>query len=274
MLQMETRIRFNEPVGGDCRRMGLTVSSGFGGTRPGQFVTLRFPDGSGPLLRRPFSIHGLIREGGRVTGIELLYKVVGGFTRNLAEMEAGRSLDLLGPLGNGFDVPATARKIWMVAGGIGVAPLLFLAQTLAEKGTESGACAVFIGGRTAADLLCIDRFTRLGMAVHPATEDGSAGQKGLITAPLAREAAATPPDILCACGPLPMLRAVAKIADDQGIPCRASMETIMACGLGACLGCAVETLGDETAYRHVCKDGPVFDGNWLMRAPSSPSILH
>jgi dihydroorotate dehydrogenase electron transfer subunit len=274
MMQIETRIRFNEPVGGGCRRMGLSVPEAFRRSRPGQFVTLRLVDGTGPLLRRPFSIHGLIREGGAVTGIELLYKVVGGFTRRLSEMGPGRTLDLLGPLGNDFAVPDSAQRVWMVAGGIGVAPLVFLARSLAEKRGDLSACALFIGGRTADDLLCLDRFSELGVPVHAATEDGTAGETGLVTTPLARAVSVTVPDILCACGPMPMLRAVAEVAAEHHIPSRVSMETLMACGLGACLGCAVETAGDESGYRHVCRDGPVFNGGWLRGAASSPVILH
>ncbi len=265
MMQTEATVRSNEPVGGGCFRMTLRTPPEFGTARPGQFVTIRSVGGAGPLLRRPFSIHGVLREGGRVTGIELLYKVVGDVTGRLSEMGPGRAIDLLGPLGNDFAVPGTARRIWMVAGGIGVAPLVFLARFLSAGGVDMRSGAVFIGGRTAADLLCRSRFADLGMAVHPVTEDGSAGEPGLVTEPLAREMEKTPPDLLCACGPMPMLRAVAGLADVHGIPCRVSMETIMACGLGACLGCAVETVGDGTAYRHVCRDGPVFDGRWLKR---------
>jgi dihydroorotate dehydrogenase electron transfer subunit len=274
MMQIRTRIRFNEPAGGGCRRMGLDAPEDFGKARPGQFVTLRLVDGTGPLLRRPFSIHGLIWEAGAVAGIELLFKVVGGFTRRLSEMGPGRIIDLLGPLGNDFDVPDSAQRIWMIAGGIGVAPLVFLARSLADKGADLAACALFIGGRTADDLLCLDRFSELGVPIHAATEDGTAGETGLVTQPLARAAAVTTPDILCACGPMPMLRAVAEIGAAHHIPSRVSMETLMACGLGACLGCAVETAGDENGYRHVCRDGPVFNGRWLRKGSSSPAILH
>jgi dihydroorotate dehydrogenase electron transfer subunit len=204
-----------------------------------------------------------MKTGEAVVGIELLYKVVGGFTRRLSEMVPGSPIDLLGPLGNDFAVPETARRIWMVAGGIGAAPLVFLSRYLAENGRDLTDSAVFMGGRKEADLVCRERFAELGMAVYRTTEDGSAGEKGLVTTPLARQAASSPPDMICACGPMPMLLAVAEIARARSIPCRVSMETLMACGLGACLGCAVETAGDETAYRHVCRDGPVFDGRWL-----------
>lgn len=246
--------------------MGLTAPPELGAAaRPGQFVTLRFSDKSGPLLRRPFSIHGLIQDDGCFTGVDILYKKVGSFTRRLSEMSPGTSLNMLGPLGNDFEVPGSARRIWMVAGGVGVAPLVFLAQSLAEQGVDMPACSVFIGGQTQRDLVCQDRFSRLGMMVYPVTEDGSAGEKGLVTGPLERETAPRPPDLICACGPLAMLRAVAGIARKHGVACRVSLETIMACGLGACLGCAVETVGSPDAYRHVCIDGPVFDGRWLAQ---------
>jgi dihydroorotate dehydrogenase electron transfer subunit len=265
MIQTETVIRANDPVGGGCWRMMLDAPPEYGNARPGQFVTLRFPDGSGPLLRRPFSIHGAVKAAGSAVGVELLYKVVGGFTQRLSAMRPGGAVDLLGPLGNDFGVGAAARRVWMVAGGIGVAPLAFLAQRLAERGVDMASCALFMGGRSADDLISAERFAGRGMAVHATTEDGSAGEMGLVTAPLAREAAISPPDVVCACGPMPMLRAVAGIAGARGIPSRVSMETVMACGLGACLGCAVETAGDENGYRHVCRDGPVFDGGWLKR---------
>lgn len=263
MIQTETVIRANRPAGGGCFRMALSTPPDYAAARPGQFVTLRFPDGSGPLLRRPFSIHGLLEAGGETVGVELLYKVVGGFTRRLSEMRPGAVMDLLGPLGNDFGVPHAAHRIWMVAGGIGAAPLAFLARHLAEAGLDMASCALFMGGRTAADLVSLERFADLGMTVFKVTEDGSAGEQGLVTGPLAREAAINPPDLICACGPMPMLRALAEVAGDHGVPSRVSMETVMACGLGACLGCAVETVGDEKAYRHVCRDGPVFDGGWL-----------
>ena len=265
MIQTETVIRANDPVGGGCCRMTLDAPPEYGSARPGQFVTLRFPDGSGPLLRRPFSIHGVVKAAGAAVGVELLYKVVGGFTQRLSAMRPGGAVDLLGPLGNDFGVGAAARRVWMVAGGIGAAPRAVLARRRAGTGVDMATSARFFGGRSAADLISIERFSDLGMTVFAVTEDGSAGEQGLVTIPLAREAAISPPDVICACGPMPMLRAVAGIAEARGIPSRVSMETVMACGLGACLGCAVETAGDENGYRHVCRDGPVFDGGWLKR---------
>ncbi len=262
--QEEARIIGNRSLGGGYHRMGLACGPGYGGAEPGQFVTLRFPDGMGPFLRRPFSIHRPIRgEDGGLAGIELLFKVVGPFTRRLSAAVAGGSVDMVGPLGKGFRIPAGADRIFLAGGGIGVAPLVFLAHCLAEEGRSKEGAEVFLGGRSADDILCREIFAGLGFRVHVATEDGGAGQRGLVTRPLAERVATDPPDLICACGPVPMLRAVADLAGARGIPCQVSVETIMACGLGACLGCAVEMEGKPDGYGHVCRDGPVFDAGRL-----------
>ena len=256
--QERVRIWKNDPVGPGYHCMGLRSDRIYETARAGQFVTLRFPDGIGPLLRRPFSIHRR-----SAAGIELLYRVVGGFTRRLAHCEPGEEIDLLGPLGNGFDVPPGIRRGFMVAGGIGVAPLRFLADEIRERGDDPAGWTVFIGGRTQHDLLCGKTLRGLGLTVVTATEDGSAGVFGRVTVPYEAAMARHPPEIVCACGPVPMLRAVAGTAAAAAVPCRVSVETVMACGLGACLGCAVVPAEETGGYRHVCRDGPVFDGGAL-----------
>ena len=259
-MTRQTRVRIwkNDPVGPGYHCMGLLAGREYKTARAGQFVTLRFLDGIGPLLRRPFSIHRRT-----AAGIELLYRVVGSFTRRLAHSEPDEEIDLLGPLGNGFDVPAGIRRGVMVGGGIGVAPLLFLADEILERGDDPAGWTAFIGGRTRHDLLRGDALRELGLTVVTATEDGSAGIPGRVTVPYAAAVGQQPPEIVCACGPVPMLRAVARTAAASAVPCRLSMETVMACGLGACLGCAVEPAETTGGYRHVCRDGPVFDGRAL-----------
>lgn len=257
--QERVDVLWNRQESPGYRRIGLSCGPGYALAAPGQFVTLRLPDVLTPLLRRPFSIHRLVKENSRVIGLEILYKVVGGFTETLSKVPSGTAIDLLGPIGRGFTVSNAFQNPVLVGGGIGVAPLVFLADSLAESGLDPAGAAVFLGGRTADDILCADSFRSHGIPVTVATDDGSLGEKSLVTAPLERGIAARRPDILYACGPMPMLRAVANIARKNRIPCEVSIETVMACGLGACLGCAVNKDESSGKYQHVCIDGPVFD---------------
>lgn len=253
----------NQPESPSYFRMGLACSKIYQGALPGQFVTLHLPGNLTPLLRRPFSIHRLIRENSRFIGMEILYKVVGGFTEKLARAVIGDAIDLLGPAGNGFTVSEKHKKVALVGGGIGIAPLVFLAETIAENGIDLSGSVACLGGKTSDDILCKAFFASIGINVRTTTDDGSQGEQALVTRPLEQWIAGHRPDMVYACGPMPMLRAVADIANKNGLPCEISVETIMACGLGACLGCAVDK--DETTgrYQHVCIDGPVFDARKL-----------
>jgi dihydroorotate dehydrogenase electron transfer subunit len=259
MFQEKTRVLWNREAGPNYYRLGLTCHSGYSGARPGQFVMLGFDDRLAPLLRRPFSIHRRIIEDGQIKGIELLYKVVGVTTENMSMLKLGDSLSLLGPLGRGFVISNDYRRVFFVAGGIGVAPMLFLALSLAENGFDLSGSVVFLGGASKHDLLCREDFLRFGMTVHVTTDDGSAGDQCLVTLPLESRVQQSRPDVIYACGPIGMLRCVVNLAREHDIPCQVSIETLMACGMGACLGCAVK--GDEASegYLHACMDGPVFD---------------
>jgi dihydroorotate dehydrogenase electron transfer subunit len=259
MLSETVKVLWNDSLGPEYFKMGLKSHAGYAQADPGQFVMVRPADRLYPLLRRPFSIHRLIESRGTVDGIEILYKTVGKGTRALSACRAGDDIDLLGPLGKGFDLPPGAKRIFIVTGGIGVAPMLFLAQTLQKKGLDASDCAVFLGGRTRKDLLCADEFLDLGMQVRVTTDDGSAGDACLVTLPMTDAMKRRPPDIIYACGPMAMLQCVATAAADHGIPCRVSVETVMACGMGACLGCAVGSAVSTETYLHACVDGPVFD---------------
>jgi dihydroorotate dehydrogenase electron transfer subunit len=264
MNQENVKVLWNTPVGPSVYRIGLSCHPGYVDAAPGQFVMLRVSDRSVPLLRRPFSIHMPISEVGGIRGIELLYKAVGEGTRVLSRCRQGDVLDMLGPLGKGFRISGAHRRIVIVAGGIGVAPMLFLASNLAEKGVDPGGCSVFLGGRSKTDLLCRTDFLNLNMTLHLTTEDGSAGAKGLVTQPLEVRIKEDPPDVICACGPAGMLKAVYAIAQRHGIDCQISIETMMACGLGACLACAVEDSASQGRYRHACLDGPVFPAGEII----------
>lgn len=249
----------NIQVGAEHFRIRLSCHRQYTGAIPGQFVMVRLTDRIEPLLPRPFSIHRLIKEKGRATAIELLYKVVGKGTYQLSLKQTGDFVDLTGPLGNGFIIPAGVLNVYIVAGGIGVAPMVFLLAFLQEQKIDLASVQVFLGAKSKADILCQKEFSTLGVDVRTTTDDGSAGDQCLVTDPLDCAVAENQPDIIYACGPLEMLACVAGIADKHRVACQASIETMMACGMGACLGCAVASRNHPDAYLHACLDGPVFD---------------
>jgi len=261
MNQEHVRVLWNDIECSGYYRMGMTCHPAYGRAKPGQFVMVRVADRMDPLLRRPFSIHRLIvSDAEAVEGIEILYKVVGTGTAHLSTLKAGDGLNLLGPLGRHFSLPERTGHIFIVCGGIGVAPMYFLTETLKKKGVDISHCVVFIGGRSKDDLLCMNGFFTIGVqTVTITTDDGTAGERNVVTGPLERAILAGRPDIIYACGPLPMLRATSRMARQYEIPCEISIETMMGCGLGACLGCAVESSDDSGKYLHACIDGPVFN---------------
>lgn len=260
MFQQTATVVWNRSRGSHFYHLGLRCSRGFSSAKPGQFVMLHLDGRCDPLLRRPFSLHRLIRQGRRTTGIEILYKVVGKGTGLLAALQAGDEVDLLGPLGSAFVLPPDARRVFVVAGGIGVAPLVFLVEHLLhQEGLAAGNCTVFLGGRTREELLCAGDLTRLGVRVHTTTDDGTAGDRCLVTLPMELALDADAPEVIFACGPPAMIQCVMDAAEARGIECQVSIETRMACGMGACLGCAVASRDPSTPYYHACLDGPVFD---------------
>lgn len=264
MYQEKVKVLWNRRIGSEYYRIGLACHHKYKDARPGQFVMLRFPGQMVPFLRRPFSIHKLISDNNQTIGIELLYKVVGEATKKLSRIQVDDIVDILGPLGNGFTFSHHYKTVYIVAGGIGVAPLVFLAKYLRAKGVDIAKSKVFIGGRSQDDLLCRDEFIGIGMKIQVTTDDGSEGDQCFITHPLEVASKGCSPDVIYACGPLEMLTCVSDIAEKYRVPCQVSIETAMACGMGACLGCAVEKKGSEKAYMHACLDGPVFDAGIII----------
>jgi len=261
MHQENVKVLWNRKVGPGYYRIGLNCHGKYKDAKPGQFIMLRFPGQITPFLRRPFSIHQLISDSGQTIGIEVLYKVVGEGTKKLSMVQTGGKVDIFGPLGNSFTFSDHYKIIYIVGGGIGVAPMVFLASYLRAKGFDVNKCKVFLGGRSKDDLLCRRAFLNMGMKVHVTTDDGSEGDQCFITHPLEIAAMETTPDVIYACGPLGMLKCVVGIAEKLAVPCQVSVETAMACGMGACLGCAVEKEGPADGYLHACLDGPVFDAS-------------
>jgi dihydroorotate dehydrogenase electron transfer subunit len=264
IIQEKAKVLSNTPVGPGYFRIKLSCHRQYTDAVPGQFVMVRLLPQIDPLLPRPFSIHRLTKLDGLVTGLELLFKVVGKATHALSGKRPGDYLDLTGPLGNGFSIPAEAQHIKIVAGGIGVAPMIFFLDYLKEHGQDLSNVQVFLGGKSKADLLCLNDFSALGVPVHATTDDGSSGDQCLVTDPLEIALAEKLPDIIYACGPMDMLGCIAGITDKYRIACQVSIETMMACGMGACLGCAVARRNRSDAYFHACLDGPVFDAHELL----------
>ena len=213
---------------------------------PGEFVMVRGDWGCHPVLPRAFS---LVESG--ATG-SILVKAIGPGSELLAEMQVGDELVVFGPLGNGYTVDNSERRSLLVAGGVGVAPLLFLAQQLAAAGVRS---TFLYGARTEHDLPLADDIAEVAELVVT-TEDGSVGEQGLITQPLQRLLTQDSNAIVYSCGPDGMLEAVARVAMAQQVECQVALEAPMACGLGTCKGCAVMT--PAGSYKYVCYDGPVF----------------
>lgn len=248
-----------EKLSSDICRFTVKAPGIAASSRPGQFVMVRAGEGLDPLLRRPFSIHQ-VAEGGV---LQVLFKVIGKGTKALARLQPGQYMDILGPLGRGFSI-AENKQHCLIGGGIGIAPLLFLAKKMLKK-IEPSSIKVLLGARTKDELASLqDDFASLGLNVQAATEDGSLGKKGLVTDLMVLVHHEDPVTVYT-CGPHPMLRAVVQLCRSNKWDCQVSLETMMACGLAACLGCAVPR-PDMQGYVHVCKDGPVFDADevaWL-----------
>ena len=202
---------------------------------------------------------------GEPQGFSVLVERTGKGTTLMAGLRPGDAIDVLGPLGTAFAAPADLDcEAVLVMGGVGAAPFPFFAKDLLRAGHATRA---FIGGRTHEHLLCVDEFEAQGVPVTRATDDGSAGHEGLVTAPLTeyldncdREVA------VYSCGPTPMMRAVDDITVARGLPHQVSLEAPMACGIGVCLSCVVPTVDEDRGwrYRRICREGPVFDARTLF----------
>ena len=257
MVNEKCTVTAHEDRGSGYRYLRLAAPRIAASAQPGQFVHLKVPGLEAGALRRPFSIFNADAGDGL---LELLYKTVGRGTAAMGRIAAGDEIDVLGPLGRGF--PSVCRgEALLVGGGFGVAPLYFLARKLVAAADVK----LFVGGRTAADLLAVDRFRALGVGVFTATNDGSSGVKGLVTDPLddylisLREAGKS--FELFACGPDPMLRAVALRATGTGSRGWISMDRHMICGVGACYACIQKTVRGNS---RCCVEGPVFEAKDLV----------
>lgn len=258
MLQIKARIVDNKKVSDNYFRLSIEAAKIIREARPGQFMQVKVSAGYEPLLRRPFGIHRV-----KKSTIEILYEVVGRGTQALSQKTSSEYLDIIGPLGNGFTYrePRTENRTpILVAGGMGVAPLLFLAEKIVSNRLQAAGCRlrVLIGAKTKSHILCTGEFKQLGCEVKIATDDGSAGFKGKVTDLLKILLSTIDYGLstIYACGPKPMLKELALISSRHNIPAQVSLEAHMACGFGACLGCAINT---KQGLKKACQDGPVFN---------------
>ncbi len=243
---------------------------------PGQFVMLRIPGLNDPLLGRPFALYDTIDgDDGRPRDVDIVYLVKGKMTRLLADAAPGAELEVWGPLGNGFISPGPLRHAVFVAGGIGQTPFVALARELTGRRRygkpprevpAAERVTLCYGARSRDFLAGLDDFQAAGCRLRIATEDGSQGAKGLVTDVLAELLEADDVDWIATCGPEPMMEAVADLAAARDIPCHVSLETPMACGIGACFSCVVPVRQEDGQwdYKRTCIEGPVFDAKRIV----------
>lgn len=243
----------NRVIGPMVRWLTLDAPAIARSARPGQFVHIRVGASSDPLLRRPLSIAAADAATGT---IGLIYRIVGRGTALLGQLLPGDKADCMGPLGNGFDL--AAQRPLLVGGGMGLAPLVFLARQLCPRPVS-----VLMGGRSLQEMFWQDTFGDTCRNVHVTTDDGSLGRRGFTVDQLPELLADGDYDMIYACGPRPMLEGVARQSNIHGVPCQVSLEDYMACGVGACLSCTCA--GTDGKRRKVCSDGPVFRAEEVLR---------
>jgi dihydroorotate dehydrogenase electron transfer subunit len=264
-VDVEARVISNTRLSPDYNVIALAAPDIATAAAPGQFVMVRMAERSEPLLRRPFSVFEVLRSNGQIEGLTLLSKRIGTTTTLLFNAIAGDVVSCLGPLGRPFNLVDPPAEAWMVAGGVGLAPFATLAEALRARGTT---VTLIYGARTNRELFYLDWFQTRGVRVMLATEDGSAGDRGRVTIPLERElqAASDRNITVYACGPEPMLEAVALVATKYGRPSQVSVERVMGCGLGGCYSCVIPIRNGPEGQHYVrsCIAGPVFSGEEIV----------
>ncbi len=252
----------NEEIQINYFLMKVMLPSSFTQPLPGQFVMIRIAGLHDPFLSRPISIYSYTR-GKSYCAIELLYRVAGKGTQILAGLIKGSQVEISGPLGGSYSIDHQKKNIILIAGGIGIAPLSLLAETLCRKGCYSAAAMTFyLGAQTADAIVGLNRLRKLCYNITVCTDDGSLGQKSLVTKAFRKDINEHSPSntVIYACGPKAMVQSLSKILNGKYF-CQVSLEERMACGVGACVGCVVAVKDEQgnKAYKRVCADGPVFD---------------
>lgn len=223
---------------------------------PGQFVHLRVPGMDGHILRRPFSVYAADGQAGT---LRILYQVVGKGSAHMTTLQPGCGTDVMGPMGSSWKLPERGDRVLFVAGGVGAAPLLMFGRQVREAGLNLDVC---MGAQTESALVMRPHYTQLlGSEPFCSTDDGSYGHPGFVTALAGKLIDSYDYDLVCCCGPQPLMRAVAAMAKEADVPCQVSLEKRMACGIGACLSCVVDT---KHGKLRSCVDGPVFDARKVV----------
>jgi dihydroorotate dehydrogenase electron transfer subunit len=262
-LDVAAEVISNVHLSSDYNVLGLAAPDIAERTLPGQFVMVKAGDRLEPLLRRPFSVFEVLEEHGTIVGLSLLSKRIGPSTRLIYDAKPGDRIQCLGPLGRPFAPVAAPDEAWLVAGGVGLAPFATLAKVLRARGIN---VTLYYGARRAAELFYLDLFDKMGVSLVLATEDGSRGELGRVSIPLERDLKTRPANatvMLYACGPEPMLAAVAKLSATHGRPSQVSVERVMGCGVGGCYSCVIPIKMPQGKPHYVrsCLAGPVFRGS-------------
>lgn len=255
-------VSHNEEIRNDYFLMKVSLPSGFADPQPGQFVMIRIAGLLDPFLSRPISLYSFSRGKAGCT-VELLYRVVGKGTQILAGLIRGSQVEISGPLGGCYAVDPNKKNIVLIAGGIGIAPLSLLAQHLCKTVChDAGSMTFYLGAQTADAVVGLDHLRKYCYKIVVCTDDGSLGEKSLVTRAFQKDIKKYKPadTAIYACGPKAMIRSLSTILSDKYF-CQVSLEERMACGVGACVGCAVAVRDAKggKAYKRVCADGPVFD---------------
>jgi dihydroorotate dehydrogenase electron transfer subunit len=266
LFHVNSPVTSNRPLARDTYCVRLHAPQLAQAIRPGQFVMLRLPGTTDPLLGRPFALYDTVLDPeGQPVALDIVYLVVGKLTGLLSKLRLGEFVEVWGPLGNGFPELTAVDHVSLVAGGIGQTPFLaYLRELLGQRGYVTRAprravhrVSLYYGIRTADLAAGVDDFLAAGAEVHLATDDGSLGFHGFVTQLLETQ---EKPQQLIGCGPEPMMKALAALAQNWKIPCHLSLETPMACGVGICFSCVTRVrTADGWDYRRVCVDGPIFD---------------
>ena len=257
----------NHRLSADYDVLALRAPEIAGASAPGQFVMVKAGFAQDPLLRRPFSVFEILRDtAGVPSGLSLLNKRIGPSTALVYSAAPGQQVACLGPLGRPFSLVDPPAEAWMVAGGVGLAPFVTLAESLRSRGVHS---TLLYGARRGDELFYLNLFRDLEVDLTLTTEDGSTGEHGRVTSPLERRLASRSPGaplMIYACGPEGMLAATANIAMRFGRPCQVSVERIMGCGLGGCYSCVVPMRAEGGGFHHVrsCLSGPVLAGDQIL----------
>ncbi len=254
------KILKNEEVQKDCFLMKIKIAVSFETPLPGQFVMIRIAGLNDPFLSRPISIYSFSRKNNFCL-IELLYRVVGKGTQIMAGLIEGSQVEINGPLGNGFEIQSVKKNVVFIAGGIGIAPLSLLIENLCRR-FPSSLMTLYFGAQRASAVIGLNKLQKMCRLVNICTDDGSLGEKNLVTRVFQKDIKKFLPEdtSIYACGPKEMLVALGKIFSKNEFDCQVSLEERMACGTGACMGCAVAIKDKKGAlvYQRVCADGPVF----------------